>query len=138
VPAHSAFASLQPAPSQAVTTYVTPVLLGCAVEANARSILCRTETTAAAPPLPLPPPPLGHAPRPPPPPPPPPPLSAQPQEAPAASESAVIRNRDSFLYACFFKMLAVGVPHQAVCNKMALQGLSSAVLDAPDAPFTGG
>ena len=38
-------------------------------------------------------------------------------------------------YARFFKMLAVGVPHGAVRNKMALEGLSPDLLDTPDAPM---
>ena len=38
-------------------------------------------------------------------------------------------------YARFFKMLAVGVPAQAVRNKMALEGFSPDLLDTPDAPL---
>jgi diaphanous 1 len=45
--------------------------------------------------------------------------------------------RDHPDYARFFKMLAVGVPAQAVRNKMGLEGLNAALLDTPDAPFPG-
>jgi hypothetical protein len=48
-----------------------------------------------------------------------------------------MRNKDAPAYAKYFKMLAVGVPHGAVFNKMKLEGLNAAVLDAPDAPFAG-
>jgi diaphanous 1 len=43
--------------------------------------------------------------------------------------------RDHPDYARFFKMVAVGVPAQAVRNKMALEGLRAELLDTPDAPF---
>ena len=45
--------------------------------------------------------------------------------------------RDHPDYARFFKMVAVGVPAQAVRNKLALEGMNPALLDTPDAPFSG-
>ena len=58
------------------------------------------------------------------------------QSAPAA---CLVRSfaqvKDHPDYARFFKMLAVGVPAQAVRNKMALEGISPDLLDTPDAPL---
>ena len=37
-------------------------------------------------------------------------------------------------YSKYFKMLKMGVPLQAVKNKMAVEGLDGNVLDTPDTP----
>ncbi|KAK3241919.1 hypothetical protein CYMTET_48352 [Cymbomonas tetramitiformis] len=89
---------------------------------------------AAAPPPPPPPPPGvatavpgGEAPAPATPTPPP---AAEPQPV----QEAYLKVKDHSEYAKFFRMERMGVPAQAVKNKMALEGLDADMLDNPDAP----
>ena len=80
-------------------------------------------------------PPDGSAPEPPPPPPPPPPPIVADDEpdddAPTQPrESVNVQNEDvNPAHAIYFKMLKMGVPEQAVRNKMALDGVDPGVLD---------
>ena len=91
----------------------------------------------------------------PPPPPPPPPTTTNPDDeradasdvdrtasAPssAPSDDGGPKIRDDPRYSLYFKMVRMGVPAQAVKNKMALEGFSPAeadLLDDPDAPAPG-
>jgi len=75
------------------------------------------ETSVGVPP---PPPPL------PPPPPPPEPPKEPPEPAPAPANAMVNDPK----YGIYFKMIKMGVPEQAVRNKMALDGVDASVLDA--------
>eukprot|EP00240_Pyramimonas_obovata_P015191 CAMPEP_0118948410 /NCGR_PEP_ID=MMETSP1169-20130426/47771_1 /TAXON_ID=36882 /ORGANISM="Pyramimonas obovata, Strain CCMP722" /LENGTH=221 /DNA_ID=CAMNT_0006894825 /DNA_START=226 /DNA_END=891 /DNA_ORIENTATION=- len=56
--------------------------------------------------------------------------------APLVAEAAVeyVKMKDHPDYARFFRMERMGVPTQAVKNRMALEDIDSAILDNPDAP----
>ncbi|XP_042870455.1 WASH complex subunit 3-like [Penaeus japonicus] len=56
---------------------------------------------------------------------------APPAAAPAVSATPVSKDPR---YAAYFKMLAVGVPRQAVELKMSQEGIDPSLLDDPDAP----
>ena len=49
----------------------------------------------------------------------------------ASSSNRPQRRRDDPIYERFFKMIAVGIPDQAVRLKMQMQGLDDSVLDEP-------
>jgi hypothetical protein len=51
-----------------------------------------------------------------------------------AEEAAGLKVKDDDRYARFFRMERMGVPNQAVKNRMALEGLDPSYLDTPDAP----
>jgi len=78
-------------------------------------------------------PPDGSAPEPPPPPPPPPIVADDEPDDDAPTqprESVNVQNEDvNPAHAIYFKMLKMGVPEQAVRNKMALDGVDPGVLD---------
>ena len=52
-------------------------------------------------------------------------------EPTASSSNRPQRRRDDPIYERFFKMIAVGIPDQAVRLKMQMQGLDDSVLDEP-------
>lgn len=96
-----------------------------------------SSSVAAAQPPPPPLPPDGSAPEPPPPPvvevapPPPPPMvidEPADEDDDASTRQPPQRDVDS-AHAIYFKMLKMGVPEQAVRNKMALEGVDPSVLD---------
>ena len=94
-----------------------------------------SSSVAAAQPPPPPLPPDGSAPEPPPvvvAPPPPMVVDAEPEEEPADEDDDASKQprRDvNPAHAIYFKMLKMGVPEQAVRNKMALEGVDPSVLD---------
>ena len=63
----------------------------------------------------------------PPPPPPPPEPPKEPPEPAQAQANAMVNDPK---YGIYFKMIKMGVPEQAVRNKMALDGVDASVLDA--------
>ena len=65
-----------------------------------------------------------------PPPPPPPPLAVPPLPPPNLLVGITYRNHPDYMK--FFKMLSVGIPAQAVKNKMELVGVDPNILDTPD------
>eukprot|EP00243_Klebsormidium_subtile_P006003 TRINITY_DN2498_c0_g1_i4.p1 TRINITY_DN2498_c0_g1~~TRINITY_DN2498_c0_g1_i4.p1 ORF type:complete len:188 (+),score=27.43 TRINITY_DN2498_c0_g1_i4:78-641(+) len=67
------------------------------------------------------------------------PMDNESSSAPSAEDSSEKQTRLKILehpdYARFFKMLAVGVPSQAVAVQMRIEGLNPAFLETPNEPF---